>query len=109
MGKIRNDQVPMLPLNLPSSSENTFSSIPLNSMESSGTGIDCVDHTDFLQIESKNPFTPACVPFQQFRDCNDPHCTFCKPRHSSKSAQQKNYRASTLFDHKVFFFLIMPK
>ncbi|XP_062028815.1 probable cyclic nucleotide-gated ion channel 20, chloroplastic [Rosa rugosa] len=101
MGKIRNDELPMLPSQLPSSYENTFSSIPVNSMESSGTGIGRVDHTGSLQIDSKNPFTPACVPFQQFTDCNDPHCTFCKPHHSLKSVQHKNYIASSLFDHKL--------
>lgn len=106
MGKTRNDEVPMLHSQSPSSSKNAFISSPVNSMESKGTVIDGVDHTGSLNIDSKSPFTPACVPFQQFTNCNDSHCTFCKPLHNLRSAQRRNYVASSLFDHKVFFILI---
>nr|XP_011467789.1 PREDICTED: probable cyclic nucleotide-gated ion channel 20, chloroplastic isoform X2 [Fragaria vesca subsp. vesca] len=101
MGKTRNDEVPMLHSQSPSSSKNAFISSPVNSMESKGTVIDGVDHTGSLNIDSKSPFTPACVPFQQFTNCNDSHCTFCKPLHNLRSAQRRNYVASSLFDHKL--------
>lgn len=37
--------------------------------------------------------------------CNDPYCTVCPTYDNFRAAQQKNSKASSLFDPKVFFFL----
>ena len=37
--------------------------------------------------------------------CNDPYCTVCPTYDNFKATQQKNSKASSVFDPKVFFFL----
>ncbi|BFG26279.1 hypothetical protein CerSpe_125530 [Prunus speciosa] len=110
MAAFENDEAPMLAMKssdenadskfqkFESISLNVSNSIPVNSKE---TETNLVDHTSCLQSNIKSPFMHACVPFQQFRMCNDPYCTICSTYQSLKSAKQDNPKASRLFDSKI--------